>query len=191
MNATSVCCLAALAGSLLGGEARAAETGETDHKIAPLDMISVDVVGEEDLTKELRVSSTGTITFPFLGTLEVKGLTPTELEMMVKEKLDKDYLVDPQVIVTVKEYRTRNVSVLGQVNKPGLIPLPAEQKLDILGAIAAAGGLTPAAKKKSIEVTRAGKTLKFAFKDLQEVSDPERKFWLEHDDVIYVHERFF
>src|SRR5438876_4773131 len=96
---------------------RAAEMVEGDHKIAPLDILTIDVVGEKELSKELRVASSGTITFPFLGSVEVKGKTPAQVEYLLREKLGKDYLVDPQVIVTVKEYRTRIVTVLGQVNK--------------------------------------------------------------------------
>src|SRR2546422_4885689 len=121
--------------------ARTDEGAEGDHKIAPLDIIMIDVVGEKDLSKELRVSSSGTITFPFLGSIEVKGKTPAEVENLLKEKLGKDYLVDPQVIVTVKEYRTRTGSVIGQVNKPGVIALPAEQKVELFEAIAHAGEL--------------------------------------------------
>src|SRR5438876_10978979 len=87
--------------------ARTEEGAEGDHKIAPLDIINIDVVGEKDLSKDnLRVSSSGTITFPFLGSVEVKGKTPAEVENLLKEQLGKDYLVNPQVIVTVKEYRS-------------------------------------------------------------------------------------
>src|SRR5437879_6988632 len=128
------------------------EVVEGDHKIAPLDIINIDVVGEKDLTKELRVSSSGTITFPFLGNVEVKGKTPAEVENLLTGKLGKDYLVDPQVIITVKEYRSRTVSVIGQVNKPGVIALPAEQKMGILEAIAQAGDLAKTANKNRIEV---------------------------------------
>lgn len=167
---------------------RAAEIVEGDHKIVALDILTIDVVGEKDLSKELRVSSSGTITFPFLGSIEVKGKTPAEVETLLKDKLGKDYLVDPQVIVTVKEYRSRTVSVIGQVNKPGVIALPAEQKMDILEAIAQAGDLTKAAKKSGIEVSRKGKTYKFTLDDLKKESDPEKKFWLEPGDVIYVRE---
>src|SRR3989454_496328 len=171
--------------------ARTDEAAEGDHKIAPLDIIMVDVVGEKDLSKELRVSTSGTITFPFLGSVEVKGKTPAEVENLLKEKLGKDYLVDPQVIVTVKEYRTRTVSVIGQVNKPGVIALPSEQKVEILEAIAQAGDLTKAANKSRIEVNRKGKTYKFTLDDLKKESRAEKKFWLEPGDVIYVHESFF
>jgi len=167
------------------------EVVEGDHKIAPLDIINIDVVGEKDLTKELRVSSSGTITFPFLGSIEVKGKTPAEVEDLLKEKLGKDYLVDPQVIVTVKEYRSRTVSVIGQVNKPGVIALPGEQKIGILEAIASAGDLTRSANKNRIEVSRKGKTYKFTLDDLKKESNPQKKFWLEPGDVIYIHESFF
>ena len=171
--------------------ARTDEAAEGDHKIAPLDIIMVDVVGEKDLSKELRVSTSGTITFPFLGSIEVKGKTPAEVESLLKEKLGKDYLVDPQVIITVKEYRSRTVLVIGQVNKPGLIALPAEQKLGILEAIGQAGDLAKSANKNRIEVSRKGKTQKFTLDDLKKDTNPEKKFWLEPGDVIYVHESFF
>ncbi len=171
--------------------ARTNEAAEGDHKIAPLDIITIDVVGEKDLSKELRVSTSGTITFPFLGSIEVKGKTPAEVENLIKEKLGKDYLVNPQVIITVKEYRSRTVSVIGQVNKPGVIALPAEQKLGILEAIAQAGDLAKSANKNRIEVSRNGKTQKFTLDDLKKDINPEKKFWLEPGDVIYVHESFF
>jgi len=190
-------CLAAIFALFAGLDGRTDETArsdevaEGDHKIAPLDIIMIDVVGEKDLSKELRVSSSGTITFPFLGSIEVKSKTPAEVEKLLKEKLGKDYLVDPQVIITVKEYRSRTVSVIGQVNKPGVIALPAEQKLGILEAIAQAGDLTKSANKNRIEVSRKGKTQKYTLDDLKKDTTPEKKFWLEPGDVIYVHESFF
>jgi|SRR2546426_253596 len=183
----TLCLVAQLAGSL-ALRAAAAEEVEVDRKIAPLDIIIVDVVGEKDLSKELRVSSSGTVTFPYLGSLEVKGKTPTEVETLLKDLLGKDYLVDPQVIVTVKEYRSRTISVIGQVNKPGVVPLPAEQKMDILEALAAAGDLTKLGNSNRIEVSRKGKIYKFKLKDLKKESNPEKKFWLEPGDVIYVYE---
>src|SRR5207247_9826438 len=105
--------------------ARTNEAAEGDHKIAPLDIITIDVVGEKDLSKELRVSTSGTITFTFLGSIGVKGKTPAKVENLIKEKLGKDYLVNPQVIITVKEYRSSTVLVIGQVYNTGIISLHA------------------------------------------------------------------
>jgi polysaccharide export outer membrane protein len=187
----ALCALLLSLGARTDENARTGEVAEGDHKIAPLDIIMIDVVGEKDLSKELRVSSSGTITFPFLGSIEVKSKTPAEVEQLLKEKLGKDYLVDPQVIITVKEYRSRTVSVIGQVNKPGVIPLPGEQKMGILEAIAQAGDLAKSANKNRIEVSRKGKTQKFTLDELKKDNAPEKKFWLEPGDVIYVHESFF
>src|SRR5262245_44646743 len=138
--------LIAVSALFLALEARTEDAAEADHKIAPLDVINIDVVGEKDLSNEsLRVSCSGSITFTCLGSVEVKGKTPAEVENLLKEKLGEDFLVNPQVIVTVKEYRSRTVSVIGQVNKPGNIALPAEQRMGILEAIAQAGDLAKSA----------------------------------------------
>src|SRR2546425_7625597 len=88
----ALACIVSVCAFFVCREVRAAEVVEVDRKIAPLDILTIDVVGEKDLSKELRVSSSGTITFPFLGSLEVKGKTPTEVETLLKDLLGKDYL---------------------------------------------------------------------------------------------------
>src|SRR5712671_3633947 len=106
MKPASLFSLYLLAGALACSgrwNARAAEGVEGDHKIAPLDVLTIDVVGEKDRSKELRGSSNGTVTFHYLGSFKVKGMPPAEVENLLKEKHGTDYLVDPQVIVTVKE----------------------------------------------------------------------------------------
>lgn len=162
-----------------------------DYKIAAQDIIVVDVVGEKDLSREFRVSSSGTITFPWLGNVEVKNKTPAEVETLLREGLDKDYLVDPQVIVNVKEYRIRTVAVLGEVYKPGAIQLQGEQKLTILDAIATAGGLTRLAKENKIEFTRAGKTKVYSMDELKNVKDSKQLIYLEAGDIITIRQTIF
>ena len=161
-----------------------------DYKIAPQDIIVVDVVGEKELSREFRVSSSGTITFPYLGNVEVKNKTPAEVETLLRVGLDKDYYVDPQVIVNVKEYRIRTFAVLGQVYKPGAFQFQGGQKLTILDGIAMAGGLTRLAKEK-IEFTRAGKTKIYSMDDLKNVKDPKQLIYLEAGDIINVRETLF
>ncbi len=162
-----------------------------DYKIAAQDIIVVDVVGEKDLSREFRVSSSGTITFPYLGNVEVKNKTPAEVETLLRERLDKDYYVDPQVIVNVKEYRIRTVAVVGQVYKPGAIPFQGEQKLTLLDAIFMAGGVTRMANENKIEFTRAGKTVTHKLEDLKKVKDPKQLIYLEAGDIINVRESTF
>lgn len=161
---------------------------QTDHRIAPLEIIIVDVFGERDLSKELRVQASGKITFPLLGDVDVAGKTTTEVEKNLKELLAKDYLVDPQVIVTVKEYRQRYVNVIGQVMKPGGLPLPGEERWTILDAIGQAGGLTRAANPSRIEFSRQGKIQVYSFDQLKKNSDADKKIFLEPGDTIYVRE---
>ena len=120
-----------LAGLLLALAApqRAAAQARADYRIAPNDIIVVDVFGEKDLSREFRVSGTGTINYYFLGEVQVAGRTTSEVREDLTTRLNKDYLVDPQVTVDVKEYRVREVFVNGQVNKPGAISLTGEQEL--------------------------------------------------------------
>ena len=162
-----------------------------DRTIAPFDIIIIEVYGEKDLSGEHRVQQSGTIKYPLLGNIAVGGQTPSQVAAQLTEKLEADYLVDPQVNVMVKEYRSRTVSVIGKVNKEGAIDLPPEQKIDLLEGIARAQGFSPLANKNKIELSRNGKTTTYKFDDLKKVKDVQKKVWLEPGDVIYVHESFF
>ena len=161
---------------------------ESDRKIAPSDAIIIEVFGEKELSMECRVQASGTITYHLLGNIEVAGKTTAEVAALLREKLGKDFLVNPQVTINVKEYRQRTVSVMGQVMKQGTVRLPFEYKMDILEAITEAGGLTPLANKSRIELNRKGKTTKYTLDQLRKEVDPAKKVWLETSDLIYVHE---
>lgn len=161
-------------------------TNENRYLIAPQDILIVDVFGEKELSREFKVEANGEITYPLLGVVKVGGMPTTEAESKLKELLAKDYLVDPQVTVTVKEYRKRIITVVGEVTKPGAFELPGEQKWTILDAIGQAGGPTKAANKKRIQFTRRGKTQEFKIEDLQMITDPDQVIWLEPGDSVNV-----
>lgn len=162
-----------------------------DYKISPLDNIIIDVVGEKELNREVRVSSSGTITFAWLANVEVKGKTASEVEVLLRELLDRDYLVDPTVMVSVKDYRSREATVLGPVGKPGAVPLPGEQKLNIVEVIARAGGMTKFANENKIKFTRAGKTQTLSLEELKKVVEPEKIIYVQPGDLIEITERVF
>jgi polysaccharide biosynthesis/export protein VpsN len=169
-----------LAGSTTSAFAQAL----SDYKIAPNDIIIIDVFGERDLSREFRVSATGTINYYFLGEVKVGGKTTAEVREVLTEELNRDYLVDPQVAVDVKEYRVREVFVNGQVGKPGAVPMTGEQELDILSAIAKAGGFTLRANQNKIKFTRPGeKERHFSFDDLK---NPKNRIPLMPGDIIEV-----
>jgi polysaccharide export outer membrane protein len=181
-----ILCSAALTCS---GAARCLAADEsTDHRIEPLEVIVIEVFQEKDLSKEVKVSAEGEITMPLLGNMKVGGRTTSEVKVDLEQKLGADYLVSPQVTVTVREYRKRTVTVLGQVFKPGPVELTGEQKIDLLEAIGYAQGTTRLANTKRVELTRKGKTEKFNLEDLRKNTDPSKKFWLEPGDVIFVPE---
>lgn len=188
---------AAFAQDAVSTKAKADAKVDTDRKIEALDMLTVNVFGEEEFSGtnnsglELRVSSTGEVTLYLLGSVEVAGKTPAEAEKHIRDLLKKDYIRDPHVLVLVKTYRVSNVTVMGQVGAPGLIDLPAERRLDILSGIAQAGGFTKLARTSRIDLTRAGVTTTYDLDKLKKETNPAKKIWLSPDDLIYVHESAF
>ena len=178
-------------------KAEPSSNAKTDRPIEAQDMLLVNVFGEAEFSGpnngglELRVSSTGEVSLYLLGSVKVAGKTPAEAEKHIREQLMKDYIRDPHVLVQVKEYRVNNVTVIGQVQKPGLVPLPAEQKIDLVAGIALAGGFTNLARESEIDLTRNGKTNTYSMRDLKRESDPKKRVWLQPEDLIYVHESGF
>lgn len=118
------------------------------------DLVRITVFGEEDMTTETRISKSGFITFPLLGSVPLAGKTVESATAQIKAALDKDFIINPQVTVAVLEYAKQWVTILGQVQKPGQVEIPAEGGLDLLGAIALAGGYTRIADPGNITVRR-------------------------------------
>lgn len=162
-------------------------SASADRKIGPQDILNIVIVGETGLPFEYRVSAEGRIQFPFLDVVEVKGLTPRELDLELERQLSLEYFVNPEVLVSVKEYRQEYIRIIGQVNRPGQIPFRAEQRMDILDAIAAAGGTTRLARK-DLEFTRDGQRQTFSIEKLKRETDPTKKIWLQPGDLIDVRE---
>jgi polysaccharide biosynthesis/export protein len=125
-----------------------------DYILQTQDLLRVQVFQEEELNREVRVSQELTITLPLIGTIELKGKTVRQAEELIRDRYDKDYLVNPQVNVIVVEYWKRFVKVFGSVNTPGVIVFPPEEGLTLLGAISRAGGFSRLADKKKVILTR-------------------------------------
>ena len=164
------------------------EGEDDDHKIAPTETIKIDVYGEKDLTvQDLRVQAGGQVKYFLLGDVQVGGLTAREAANLIREQLmDKEYLQNPQVIVTVIQYRKRYVYVLGDVNKPGAIPLEGESRYTIPDVIGQAGGLTRAAKKSKIQFIRQGKIETLDLDKLNKTTDRKLQVFVEPNDTIYI-----
>ena len=197
------------ASSLSGGEARtpggldASESAplrsvaSADYRLAPRDQVVFEMFNEPDVKTTQRLSSRGEMTLPLAGTVNLAGLTLREAEQAIRKLYEEGgYYVDPHVILTVAEYGSRYVTVLGQVNRPDRIEMPIETaSMGLVEAITQAGGFTRLARTDSVQITRrtdgGGEehvTIDVrGFLGRQGTSD----FQLEPGDVVFVPERIF
>jgi len=123
----------------------------SSYKLGPGDVISIRVLGEDDLKREkVRLSDAGTVSFPVLGEIRVKGMTVGGLEDFVTKGLKGRYLLDPQVTVSIDEYR--NFFVNGEVDKPGGYPFAPG--MTVRKAISIAGGFKERAARDKVMIIR-------------------------------------
>ncbi|MHC8391693.1 polysaccharide biosynthesis/export family protein [Pseudomonas sp. MDT2-39-1] len=130
--------------------AYAADPG-TQYKLAAGDVLRIIVFGEPELSlKKIRLSDAGTFSYPFLGEISAKGLTPGQVEKVIVSGLKQGYLIDPKVSLSQIEYRPFYIN--GEVKKPGNYPfIPG---LTLEKAIALGGGLTERASIKRVTIVR-------------------------------------
>jgi polysaccharide biosynthesis/export protein VpsN len=121
------------------------------YKLGSGDTISIRVLGEDDLKREkIRLSDAGTLSFPILGEIRVRGMTVGALEDFITTGLKGRYLLDPKVTVSIEEYR--NFFVNGLVEKPGgyqFVP-----GLTVRKAVSIAGGFKERAARDKINIIR-------------------------------------
>jgi polysaccharide export outer membrane protein len=170
---------------------RAAQPAATpDYRIGAGDALHILVYQNPDLTLDARVSDSGMISYPLLGAVKVGGLTVGEAETFIANGLRKgDFVKNPQVTVVLMQVRGSQVSVLGQVNRPGRYPLEAAQ-MRLSDVLALAGGITVATGSDVVTVvgTRDGKPMRQEI-DLPRVfggGDRQSDLVLENNDVVFV-----
>lgn len=190
-----LCCL----GSQVLAQSSSMPTGSggvlSNYVIQPLDIFRVTVFQEPDLESEVRVSRDGTIVLPLIGTISVGGMTVVDVQEMITDLYNRDYLVNPHVSIMMLQYTERRVQVHGQVNTPGWVIIPPEEYMTLSQAISAAGGLTRLADGGDIRLKRSGedgksKVIRVNFNEI--LRDPDAKDIMVTDgDNIYVSERIF
>jgi polysaccharide export outer membrane protein len=173
-------CVAALA---LWGTA----SGQSRETLGEGDAVRITVFQNPDLTTETRVSERGTITFPMIGEVKVGGLTPAAAESQIAQQLERGkFVVKPQVNLNVTQLRSRQVTVLGQVQKPGRYALE-DATAGVTDIVALAGGITPTGDENVIVVSRDGKTRRMVpIKELVKTGDTSQNVRVENGDTIYV-----
>jgi len=123
-----------------------------DYRIGPLDDLDVVVYQDKDLTETVDVDGSGRIVLPFVGQLEAAGKTPAELADLVTAKLSASYFQNPQVAIVVKKAVSQQVTVEGEVTKPGVYPIVGRTTL--IQAIALASGADQYADYRHVVVFR-------------------------------------
>jgi polysaccharide export outer membrane protein len=158
---------------------QASGMGLSNYRLGSGDKISINVFDEKGLSLEkIRLSDAGTISFPMLGEINVLGLTVSQLEKLITKELKNGYLVDPQVTVTIDEYRQFFVN--GMVQKPGGFPF--QPGLTVRQAISLAGGFQDRANRDKIMVIHD---------DEKAPHNEGQGSMVEPGDTITVEESFF
>lgn len=191
---------------------------ERNYRLGPGDVVEITIFQLLELntstTVTARVSEEGYVTLPLLGNVKAQGLTAQELERELARLLEEGYLVDPQVSVFVKEYRSRSVLVFGAVTRPGVYRL-SKNESTVLDLLSQAGGIKPeagdwlyvlrskgsvaasvatnprpheseAATKKTWVKMPETETIQIDLRRLLETADQSLNIAIKHGDVINV-----
>ena len=194
-------CLAALIG-LFGTQAVLAQAAQpagqaatpgsvapAEYRLGPGDMVRITVFQNPDLSVETRLTEAGAISFPLLGSVRLSGLTTADAERRIADGLRTgNFVKQPQVSVLVTQVRGNQVSVLGQVGRPGRYPIETAE-LRLTDLLATAGGVAPTGADTVVVVgNRNGKPFR-AEVDLPRVFGPDRRgddVLLRNEDVVWV-----
>jgi protein involved in polysaccharide export with SLBB domain len=194
MNLKILLILAAMAGLLAaltgGAAAQQAAPTRSSGVIGQRDNVEIRVHRQDDLTTSGQLSPSGSISMPLIGAVKMAGLTTDQAAAAITAMLKDGYLVNPQVSVTIEARVRRSVTVLGQVQNPGVFEIPADRQLTLVEAIGMAGGATRISNTKKITLKRsggkvqtvnlkditAGKTVDIALRDGDVLDVPESIF---------------
>jgi polysaccharide export outer membrane protein len=166
------------------------EARDGTYVLRPNDIIRLDVYAEPDLSGAVRILKTGHASFPLIGSLEISGFSVSAAATKIRDLYAKDYLVDPKLTLTVEEYATEYISIIGAVRNAGQIPIPVAGHIDLAAAMATAGGLAETADANSIMLVRAsGATSTFSMSSI--TNGPSGRLKLEAGDRIIVNQSAF
>lgn len=157
------------------------------YLVGPEDVLEISVWREESLQREVLVRPDGRISFPLVGDLQVAGSTPSEIQSKLSERLKK-FIPDPVVTVVVTKVGGYKIYIIGQVKKSGQYAVG--RYLDVVQALALAGGLTPYAAENKIKIFRREngqqKIIPFRYEDIKKGRGLEQNIILKSDDLIVV-----
>lgn len=164
-----------------------------EYRIGPLDMVQVVVWEHPELTSPMgqyqpagqRVTTDGTLFYPYAGVIQAAGLTAQELRAEITKRLSDKILNDPQVDVRVTGYNSLKAFISGAVNKPGYIAFN-ELPMTIPAAIAGVGGFAEEADPSAMQLRRGDKVYNINYLDAFKANLPLDKILLKPDDQIFI-----
>jgi len=178
---------------LIFSAARAAEE-VPGYAIGVGDILELNILQPEKMLVNVAVAPDGAISVPYIGSVQVKGLTLTAAQEMIQTKLSEGYMKYPVVVLSLVESRSRKVLVYGEVVRPGEYPL--DEDSTVLRAISMAGGFTKYGSSSRVKVLRPKKdgagydTIKISISDLME-GKPEADILVKPGDIVVVSEGVF
>jgi len=159
----------------------------TSYYLGPEDVLEISVWKEETLKREVLIRPDGKFSFPLIGEISAMGRTPEQIQLEVIQKLEK-FIPDPVVTVLLTKVAAYKVYVIGQVKKPGQFVMG--RFLNVVQALALAGGLTPFAAQDDIKIIRSvgnkQTAIPFRFSKIKTGRDLKQNILLIAGDVIVV-----
>ncbi len=163
------------------------------YLVGPGDILRITIYGHDELTREVEVDPDGHITFPFVGLLSVSNLTPLEIQEKLASALGPDYLMNPQVTVNIKEFKSKRFYIQGEVQEPGSYPLLKD--MTALQAVIVAKGFTKFANTRTLKIIREtpdGYTeIKVRLHNILEGTEPKSSMILQPNDTVVVTKSLF
>jgi polysaccharide export outer membrane protein len=155
------------------------------------DQVAVEVFGEEDLRTNGRLNGEGNLSVPLLGSVHLSGLTLGQAASKLTELYGRYYLVNPRVNVMLIGYAKRRFTMLGQINRPGSYEMPdgSPEGIDLLEAIAMAGGYTRIAAPERVSIRRGNQVLRVDAK--RQARGNHTAFTVQPGDTVTVGESIF
>jgi protein involved in polysaccharide export with SLBB domain len=169
---------------------------QESNTVGPGDVFTLTIVGESGIPTEYQVRHDGNVMLPYLKNLHVEGMDPEQIEELIRTRLmDEKFLQDPIVIVRMKQYNSKQITILGQVARPGSFPYSGG--MTMIQAISMAGGFNSIARRGQVSLRRklkkGDKTVTRAVVvNVDSIIEGESQdVLLQAGDAIYVPERVF
>ena len=179
--------LAAISPAVAQDSENTSANASDTYLMQPGDVLEVSVWGEDYLEREVAIQPDGMISFPLVGVLPAAGGDVRQLQEKVAERLSQ-YIPDPVVTVSIKDIRGNRIYVIGQVQRPGHFVM--NPTIDVMQALALAGGTTPFAEVNDIRILRRSggqlTSIRFRYGDVEKGRDLEQNIILQSGDVIIV-----